>query len=110
VAAQHVEPVALGHAAEHAQDDVLAFALAHAHGAHAAQRLLFGELAHRARVVEDDLRVGVILDEAVAERGQLATHQLAVELVHLASEGLEVDAHAKWTRVTRTGARRRVRE
>ena len=92
---QEVDAVPLGHAAKHPQDQVLARTLAHAHGAHAAQGLLLGQLAHRARVVEDHLRVGVRLDEPVAERRQLPPHQLAVELVHLAAEGLEVDAHGR---------------
>jgi hypothetical protein len=54
--------------------------------------------SRRAGVVEDDLRVAVLLDELVAERVQLTAHQLAVELVHLAAEGLQIDAHAWWSR------------
>ena len=93
MAAQHVDAVALCHAAEHSKDESLAPALAHADHSHAAQRLLLRELAHRARVVENHLRIGVVIHHLVAQGDQLPPHQLAVELVHLAAECLEIDAH-----------------
>ena len=104
MAAKQIDPVSLGHAAQDAEDQVFAFALAHPDGPHAAVRLLLGLLADGTRVVEHDLRVAVALDERVAELCQLATDELAVELVHLATERFEVDAHANsWRASIMTG-------
>ena len=92
VAPQHVQPVAFSHAAQHAQQHPLAGGLALAHDADAAVGLAFGVLAHRAGVEEHHLGGVGFFHEPVPQAQQLPAHQLGIELVHLATEGLEVDA------------------
>ena len=89
--AEHVGAVALGHAAEHAEDDALARLLAQAHEAETRICLVFRLFPHRAGVVEHDVGARGVVDEAVAEAAKVASDELAVELVHLAPKGLEVD-------------------
>jgi hypothetical protein len=59
--------------------------------AEAAPDFLFGVFADGAGVVEDDVGVVAILDGFVALDAELAEDELAVEHVHLAAEGFEIE-------------------
>ena len=91
IAAQHVRAVALGHATEHAEDHRLARFLALGDKAKTRIRLVFSLFPHRAGVVEHDVGARVILDELVTQTLEMPTHEFAVELIHLAAEGFEID-------------------
>ncbi len=93
VPTHHVDPVALCHASDHAQNQALPGLLALANDPDAAVRLLLGLLPHGTGVVEHDLGILWPVDELVPEARELAMHELAVELVHLAAECLEVHPH-----------------
>ena len=86
--------LALGQAPQHAQDDRRAVVLPATDAAHPAQHLVLGVLANGARVVEDDIRLVGVAGEGVAQRRHPAPHELAVELVHLTTEGLQIDPAA----------------
>ena len=87
---QHVQPVSFRHAAEDADDEILAVSFSHACESEAAVGLVFRVLSNAARVVEQDLGFRRIVRKSIPERLHMAFHELAVELVHLASEGFEV--------------------
>ena len=90
VAAEQVCPILLGHAADHADHEIGFVSFARAEFTQPRPDLLLGVLAHGARVVEDHVGVVALVGGLVAERAELPENQLAVEHVHLAAEGLEV--------------------
>ena len=88
---QEVRAAALGHAAQEAEDDLRAVAVQVVEGAHLAEGLLFGLVAHAARVEQDHVGLGLARGHLVAARDELAGDLLAVALVHLAAVGFEKD-------------------
>jgi len=83
--------VALGHAADDADDHLRAVPLDPADLAETAVDLVLGVLADAARVEQDQVGHPVVVGRGVALSAQLAENQLAVELVHLASHRFQVD-------------------
>jgi hypothetical protein len=88
--AEDVRPISFGHAADHTDDEIRLRGLSLPQLAEARPHLLLGVLAHRAGVVDDDVGLLAIGDGFVALRAELAEDELAVEHVHLAAEGFEV--------------------
>src|SRR5690606_17822409 len=87
-----VDAVALGHAADDPEHDPRPILLMLADQPDAGPDLVLRLLADRAGVVEHDIGRLPVVGEAVAQAPELAGDQLAVEHIHLAAEGLEVDA------------------
>jgi hypothetical protein len=87
--AEDVVAVALGHAADHADDDGRVEPLAVAQLAEAGPHLLLGVLADAAGVEHDDVGRVAVVGADVPLPAELAEHQLAVQHVHLAAEGFE---------------------
>src|SRR5438105_2193797 len=81
---------ALGHAADDADDEIWAKFFDPAKLSKARPDLLLGMLANRARVVHHDVRVVALVDGLVSLCAKLPQNQLAVEHVHLAAKGFEV--------------------
>ncbi len=98
-AGDEVGAIPLGHAPEHADDEIRAVEFSGAHVAQSRPDLLLGPLSHRAGVVEHDVGVLGIAGEAVAQGSERAGDELRVELVHLAPEGLEIDGFLRHGRV-----------
>ena len=78
-------------ASDQPQDDALPITLAYADTTDAAEDLVLCLRTDGAGVVENDVRIAVTVNEVVAEKAQLPLHELAVQFVHLAAEGLKVD-------------------
>ena len=89
-AAEDIDAVALGHAADDADDEVRICCLALFQLAQARPDLLLGVLASGAGVVDDDVGLIAIVDQFVSLRAELPQDELAVEHVHLAAEGFQV--------------------
>ncbi len=86
---EEYRPQPLGHAPDHAQDP--AGALVALQFANPADDALFGMIAHRAGVDEDDVGPGGIGFGRVAVLRQHTEHQFGVGHVHLASVGFDID-------------------
>jgi hypothetical protein len=102
-AADHVSAFAFSHASDHAQDEVGAVFFSQAHEADAAPDFVFRLLANRTCVVKDDVGVVGIGGEPIAEGGQVAAHQFAVELIHLAAEGFQINGSCSGFAVALSG-------
>src|SRR5688572_11226897 len=87
---EDVRPIALGHAADYADHQVRSLLLPPAQLSEARPDLLLGVLADRASVVNDDIRLLAVLDRLVSLGAQLPQDQLAVEHVHLAAKGFQI--------------------
>ncbi len=53
--------------------------------------LVFGMLANAARVKQDQIRVARFVGDRIAQSAQRADDQFAVQHVHLAADGLDVE-------------------
>ena len=84
-------PFLLGHAAAEADEQIRVAPLEEAVFAQARVDLLLGLVADAARVEEDDVRPVGLMGGEDALLHELAGHALAVQLVHLASPGLDVE-------------------
>ncbi len=82
--------VLLGHAAQHADDLVRVLLLDVLQPAQGAVDLVLGMLADAAGVEEDRVGAAGAVDQLVARLAQTGHHQLAVEHVHLAADGFDV--------------------
>src|SRR5205823_2626049 len=91
---ENVSPVALGHATDDADDDAGIFRFSPAQLAQARPDFLLGVLADGTGVVKDDIRMLAIVNRLIPLRAELAENELAVEHVHLAAEGFEVELFA----------------
>jgi hypothetical protein len=89
-ALENVRPIALRHAADHADHQVGLGRLALLQLSQSRPDLLLGMFAHRAGVVEDHICLLAILDRFIPLRAELPENQLAIEHVHLAAESLQV--------------------
>ena len=86
---EQLRPEPLRHAAGHAEDRVLFHEAAQL--AKPADNALFGVVADRARVHEDDVRAFRPVDTLVANGRELSEHQLGIAHVHLAAVSLDVN-------------------
>jgi len=82
--------ILLGHAADHADDRLRVPLLELAQAAQGAVDLVLGMLAHTAGVKQNQIGPVGIVGQLVARLRQVGRHQLAVQHVHLAAEGLDV--------------------
>ncbi len=89
---EKVSAAVLGHAAEDADEKARVAALVLEEMAGLAEGLLLGLVAHGTGVEEDDVGVGLIVDDGVAAVAEHGGDGLGVAGVHLAAVGLEVDA------------------
>ncbi len=93
---QHVDAIPLRHASKDAEDEILARLLSLPDDAEPAVGLALRVLADAAGIEKEDLGVVGLGRESISDRRQMSPHQLAVELVHLTSEGLEVYGLHGW--------------
>lgn len=89
---ENVRPIALGHAADDADDEVGLGGFAVAELAEAGPDFLFGVFADGAGVVKDDIGQIAVIGRLIAVSAKLPQNQLTVEHVHLAAEGFEVES------------------
>ena len=91
---EQVCPVALGHAADYADHQARVGFFTLLQLAESGPDLLLGMLAHAAGVVEDDVCGVAVLGGLVPLAVELRQNQFAVQHVHLATEGFEVELFA----------------
>jgi hypothetical protein len=91
------QPLALplGQAAQHADDDLSSAGLSLALRPQARVDLVFRLPPHAAGVVEHHVGGAVVANHVVPGRAQRRCDQLAVQPVHLATHGLQVDFHGR---------------
>jgi hypothetical protein len=92
MAFEEVGAVALGEAADDADNEIGVGFLAFAKFAEARPDFLFGVFADGASVVKDYIGIIALGDGFVSECAELAENEFAVEHVHLAAECFEVEA------------------
>jgi len=83
--------IALGHAADHANDHLGPLAFDAGDLAQSAVDLVLGVLADAARIEQHEVRLAEIVDREVPQLTELPENQLAVELVHLAAHRFQVN-------------------
>ena len=83
--------VLLGHAAENADHLLGIFLLMPDEAAESGIDLLLGMFADAARVEQNDVGVDRLVDQFVALPAQTADDELAIEHVHLAADGFDVE-------------------
>src|SRR5690606_23557820 len=89
-ALKNVGAIALGHAPDDTDDKTGPRLLPVTHLTQPRPDLLLGMLAHRAGVVDHYVGALAIFSRVIALGAELTKHELAVEHVHLAAEGFEV--------------------
>ncbi len=96
---ENVDAVALGHAADDADDQVRIVGFAFPQLAQARPDLLLGMFANRAGVIKNDIGLVAIVHGLITVSAKLPQNQLAVEHVHLAAEGFQVELAAHGRRL-----------
>src|SRR5215211_5572612 len=91
VPSKELGPLALGHASDDADDQPRFVRLPFAQFAQSGPNLLLGMLTNRAGVVEDHVGLVAVVHLFVSMGAELPEDQLAVEHVHLAAEGFQVE-------------------
>lgn len=82
--------ILLRHAADHADDLLRVPLLELPQASQGTVDLVFGMLAHAAGVKQDQIGPVRIVRQLVARLEQVGRHQLAIQHVHLAAEGLDI--------------------
>ena len=78
--------------------------------AQGAVDLVLGVLADAARIQQDRIRLAGAIDQLIARPQQLGGDQLAVEHVHLAADGLDVETAGHGTHCSRGEGREATEE
>ena len=89
-------PFLLRHAAAHADPDAVALLLELAQPAEVREDFLLRLVADRAGVEQDEVRLRLIVDAAVAAQLETAAEALAVEIVHLTAPGFDEEGLTHW--------------
>jgi len=94
-------PARLRHAAEESKDHLRLVRAQPAHQPHLSERLLLREIAHTARVEQDDVRLSFTGRQFIPARYEVARDLFGVALVHLATISLDEEfRHRGWKRYT----------